>query len=217
MQFSIKVNPKQAFWLTPEDGARIREAITSQITTSFRYYVNHTVGLQISNITNSLNGNRKITLDTLIRLLSGTRIELSPCLITFTLENTSGGIVPIAGSPIQDAMLSSHAEPMLDHHQDELQDHSVDIPSLLELSDETEPSTPNQTPYNKESNENPNSQAPPHPSSSPAPSPLPSPVPSPASSPSVKPLEKLRTARATRSWEKADESSDSSGNDSQSQ
>ena len=197
MKINIPAKEELTFYLNSEQGARIRDLIASQITCSFRHYVNEVVGLHISNITSILNGRRKTSISMLRRLLSGTRIELNECQITFILENTHGGIVPVVDSQqiettssLLDEKLLETLDPSLDPSS-----HLPETESFTNRTSEDHPLPPEQSLPQQE----------PPPTSTPQSQP---------SSPLVKPLEGLKTALASRSWENQDESSDTSGPDS---
>lgn len=116
MELNLPLNraSKTSFYLTPEQGNKIRELIVLQIDTSFRYYINNKVGLADSNVSAILNGKRPLSISMLEKILSGTRITLAQCTLNFTLENVSGGIVPYVPSPTIEEMLYSQEIGQLD-------------------------------------------------------------------------------------------------------
>lgn len=114
MKFSIPPDDKVSFLLTPEQGELIREFIVQQIDVSFRYYVISVVGMHYPNVSSILSGKRRLSISHLRRLLSGTRIEVEECILSFTLENLGGGIVENVDSPTLEEMLSLHEENQLD-------------------------------------------------------------------------------------------------------
>lgn len=107
LRIPLMTSARTTFTLSPEQGNQLRELILLQITTSFRHYVNETVGLADSNVSAILSGKRPLSLFMLQKILSGTRMELVECTLNFTLENTAGGIVPRVQSQTIEEMLSS--------------------------------------------------------------------------------------------------------------
>lgn len=105
MNIVTNADDKTRFYLTPEAGSAIRDTILQQIDVSFRSYITDRVGLHQSNVSAILSGSRPTTFAMLERILSGTRIEITQCIVSFTLENTSGGIVKTADSPTLEEML----------------------------------------------------------------------------------------------------------------
>lgn len=110
MKFNVPPDDKVSFLLTPEQGDMIREFIIQQIDVSFRYYVMEVIGMHYPNVSSILSGKRRLSISHLRRLLSGTRIDVEQCSLSFTLENLGGGIVEPASSPTLEEMLSSHEE-----------------------------------------------------------------------------------------------------------
>lgn len=124
MIIEIKANEKTSFRLTPEQGSQLRELVVQQIDVSFREYCFNKIGMPDSNVSAILLGKRNMTVSMLRRLLSGTRIEVEECILSFTLGNTSGGIVKPAVLPTLEEMLSSQeqndsAEMLIDDLQEE--------------------------------------------------------------------------------------------------
>lgn len=180
MIIEVPVTDKTAFYLDPEQGNKIRDVITSQIDTSFSYYLQNKVMMHRTNISSILSGRRVTTIDNLRKLLSGTRIELVACTMSFTLENTTGGIVPTAPSPTLEETL--YCQDGIGSDQDE------ELPEHW-----TEPHLPNTT-------EQPTQQ---EPYTSPHPSPE-------NSSELEKPLGRLKTLLENRSREQVEDTSGSS-------
>ena len=121
MDIKIKPDDKLSFFLTPEQGEEVREAILQQIDTSFRVYVRETVGMHYPNVHNFLTGQRRISIQNFLKLLSGTRIELGECTLHIILENLGGGIVKTVDLPTIEETLSSlegsELDPLLPNSQ----------------------------------------------------------------------------------------------------
>ena len=115
MEIHLTLPEKTSFKLTPEQGNQIREAIMQQIDVSFTYYIEKVVMMHRTNVTSILSGNRVTSIDNLRKILSGTRIEVTQCTTSITLENISGGIVPTADSVTLEEMLSYQEDNGLDH------------------------------------------------------------------------------------------------------
>lgn len=154
MKITVPITKSTSFYLTPEQGTQIRDAIMMQIDVSFTFYIEKVVQMHRPNISTILAGNRVTTINNLRKLLSGTRIEIQECVMSFTLESTSGGIVKPATSPTLEEM------------------------SYLQESNESDLEYPET--FNTPSSE------------------------------LVKPQGRLKTLLATRSWEQAEDTSESS-------
>ena len=134
MIIEVPVTEKTAFKLDPEQGNKIRDAITSQIDTSFSYYLQHKVMMHRTNVSSILSGRRVTTVDNLRKLLSGTRIELVACTMSFTLENVTGGIVKTVPSPTLEETLYYPDETGSDPNE-ELPEHWSE-PSTLNTTEQ---------------------------------------------------------------------------------
>ena len=186
MIFNVQITDKTAFTLTPEEGSRIRELITQQIDVSFREYIHRKTGMEDSNVSAMLNGKRNLTIGMLRKLISGTRMEIEDCTLTFTLENTSGGIVQTAVLPTLEEMLFLQEQNGSGESTDQqFQMILKKSPSMQEMAQKTSDS---ETLFETTISED-------------------------QSSSLEKRQGKLKTLLASRSWETKEESSDSSSTD----
>lgn len=115
MKIELPISKKVSFLLTPEQGNIIRDLIIQQIDVSFRYYVSEVLNMHASNVSSILSGKRVTSIENLEKLISGTNLEITECLVKFTMENVYGDNVRPADLLTTEEMLSSAEEIGSDH------------------------------------------------------------------------------------------------------
>lgn len=118
--------------LTEQEGSDLRELIVTQIDTSFAYYLEQKVGMQYSNVHAYLTGRKAITLKNIIKLLSGTNIQVKECITILTLEKSSGEDALNATFIGIEETLSSQELDDVNFHLDGLANEESHEPSALE-------------------------------------------------------------------------------------
>jgi hypothetical protein len=90
------VSDHTSLLLNEKDGNEIRDMIVCNIQCSFAAYIRK-VGLHASNVHMYLTGQKPISVGVLKKLLSGTPLQVTECLIQLTLEKEDG--IPATTAP----------------------------------------------------------------------------------------------------------------------
>lgn len=118
--------------LTEQEGSDLREMIVTQIDTSFAFYIEQYVGMHYSNVHAYLTGKKAISLKNLIKLLSGTPIQVKECITILTLEKNYGEDAQNATFIGIEETLSSHDLDDVNFHLDALANEESQELSALE-------------------------------------------------------------------------------------
>ena len=106
LEINQEADPRATFQIEPHIGEELRSLIIQSTGLNFQRYVEQ-VGLQPNNVTNYLSGRNRISLNSLVKLLAGTDLNLT-CTLQIQIEN--GSVVEDADSTPLDDMLYSIEE-----------------------------------------------------------------------------------------------------------
>ncbi len=122
--------------LSEKEGQEIRDFIVTQINCSFESYVRNIIHMHPSNVHAYLAGQKRISLENLRKILSGTKFEVSECTLQLTISKNAGSDAETAPSVNLDEVLLHHELEEIvsipDQEQSTLANHRAKQRTLLD-------------------------------------------------------------------------------------